>query len=241
MSDGETYCREHGLAELPERLLYRRLGKRLFDLVVCLPVFVALLPVMILTAVLVRLDSRGPVFFLQERLGRFGTTFVTFKFRTMTHRDRTAVAEVLPGHSEVTRIGRWLRRFKLDELPQLLNILKGDMSIVGPRPALPDHIRNYDKNGLRRLLERPGMTGLSQINGNIYLSWPERWAYDAEYVDSLSFRRDARILVRTVAVVMLGEERFLNRPETPSADIVSCEPNAAIQDQHSPSPDRRAA
>lgn len=213
MSPRENYCLVHTIWELPLVSIYRLFGKRLFDLAVCLPVFVVALPAMLLTAILIRLDSRGPVFFLQERLGRFGSTFCTYKFRTMTHRDRTAAAEVLPGHSEVTRVGQWLRRFKIDELPQLLNILRGDMSLVGPRPALPQHIHDYDENGLRRLLERPGLSGLAQVNGNIYLSWPERWAWDAEYVDSLSARRDAGILLRSIAVVLLGEERFLNRPE----------------------------
>jgi undecaprenyl phosphate N,N'-diacetylbacillosamine 1-phosphate transferase len=214
MSLREKYCREHGLTELPRRSLYRLLGKRLFDLAVCVPICIVALPVFLLTAIVVRLDSRGPVFFVQARLGRYGSTFRTWKFRSMTHRERSAHAEILPGHSEVTRIGRWLRRSKIDELPQLLNILKGDMSLVGPRPALPAHIRDYDENGLHRLLERPGLTGLAQVNGNIYLSWPERWVYDAEYVDSLSVSLDATIAAKTVAVVFWGEERFLNRPET---------------------------
>jgi undecaprenyl phosphate N,N'-diacetylbacillosamine 1-phosphate transferase len=214
MSLRKNYCREHGLTGPPRRSLYRLFGKRLFDLVVCLPIFLVALPVFILTAILIRLDSRGPVLFVQKRLGRYGSTFRTWKLRTMTHRERSAHTEILPGHSEVTRIGRLLRRAKLDELPQLLNILKGDMSLVGPRPALPGHIRDYDENGLRRLLERPGLTGLAQVNGNIYLSWPERWIYDAEYAESLSVWLDATIVVKTVAVVFLGEERFLNRPET---------------------------
>lgn len=231
MSVKKKYCCEHSL-EPPAFSLYRIVGKRLFDLAVCLPIFVLTLPLLIATAVLVRLDSRGPVFFVQERLGRFGSTFLTYKFRTMTHRERVATAEVLPGHSEVTRIGSWLRRFKIDELPQLLNILKGEMSLVGPRPALPEHIHDYDKNGLRRLLTRPGLTGLAQINGNIYLSWPERWMYDAEYVDKVSARQDAVILLRTVAVVFLGEERFLNRPSTIELTIATPEADGEVADRN---------
>ena len=241
MSQRKQYCREHSL-EPPAFSLYRSIGKRLFDLAVCLPVFVLTLPLLIVTAVLVRLDSKGPIFFNQERLGRFGSTFLTYKFRTMTHRERVASAEVLPGHSEVTRIGHWLRRFKIDELPQLLNILKGDMSLVGPRPALPEHIHDYDGNGLRRLLTRPGLTGLAQVNGNIYLSWPERWMYDAEYVEKLSAVGDARILMRTVAVVFLGEERFLNRPETSQLTVAETEVDpAGSNDSESPESTRRAA
>lgn len=241
MSQKKQYCREHSL-EPPAFSLYRSIGKRLFDLAVCLPVFVLTLPLLIVTVVLVRLDSKGPVFFNQERLGRFGSTFLTYKFRTMTHRERVASAEVLPGHSEVTRIGHWLRRFKIDELPQLLNILKGDMSLVGPRPALPEHIHDYDRNGLRRLLTRPGLTGLAQVNGNIYLSWPERWKYDAEYVEKLSASGDAGILVKTVAVVFLGEERFLNRPETSQLTIAETEADAVSPNEsESPESPRRAA
>lgn len=241
MSQRKQYCREHSL-EPPAFSLYRSIGKRLFDLAVCLPVFVLTLPLLIVTAVLVRLDSKGPIFFNQERLGRFGSTFLTYKFRTMTHRERVASAEVLPGHSEVTRIGHWLRRFKIDELPQLLNILKGDMSLVGPRPALPEHIHDYDGNGLRRLLTRPGLTGLAQVNGNIYLSWPERWMYDAEYVEKLSAVGDARILMRTVAVVFLGEERFLNRPETSQLTVAETEVDpAGSNESESPESTRRAA
>lgn len=240
MSQKKQYCLEHSL-ELPAFSLYRSIGKRLFDLAVCLPVFVLTLPLLIVTAVLVRLDSKGPVFFNQERLGRFGSTFLTYKFRTMTHRERVASAEVLPGHSEVTRAGHWLRRFKIDELPQLLNILKGDMSLVGPRPALPEHIHDYDGNGLRRLLTRPGLTGLAQVNGNIYLSWPERWTYDAEYVEKLSSVGDARILMRTVAVVFLGEERFLNRPETSQLTIAETEADAGGPKENEPSESPRRA
>lgn len=212
MSARSRYIAEHDLAIKPQRSVYRQFLKRVFDLAVTVPVFVLITPVLVLAAILVKLDSRGPVFFVQERLGRYGQTFLTYKFRTMTHRQRDATAEVLPGHSEVTRAGSWLRRFKIDELPQLLNILNGDMSLVGPRPALPDHIREYNTDGLKRLLERPGLTGLAQVSGNIYLSWPDRWFYDARYVDQLSFTGDLAIIIRTVAVVLLGEERFLKKP-----------------------------
>jgi undecaprenyl phosphate N,N'-diacetylbacillosamine 1-phosphate transferase len=212
MSAKNDYLKKHNLTFEPQWSAYRAVGKRLFDLAIILPIFLAISPVLLIAAVLVKLDSRGPVFFLQERLGRYGETFLTYKFRTMTHRQRDATSEILPGHSEVTRTGHWLRRFKIDELPQLLNIVNGDMSLVGPRPALPDHISEYNEAGLKRLLERPGLTGLSQVSGNIYLSWPDRWFYDAQYVASLSFLKDAAIIIKTVAVVLLGEERFLKKP-----------------------------
>ena len=210
MSNRNAYCHEHGITEQSAGSLYRNCGKRLFDLLVCVPILILASPLILLAAVLIKLDSKGPVFFNQERLGRYGSTFLTYKLRTMTDRVRTTHTEVLAGHSEVTRVGDWLRRFKIDELPQLLNIVKGDMSLVGPRPALPDHILKYNDDGLRRLLERPGMTGPAQVNGNIFLSWPERWQYDAQYVANLSALSDLGIALKTIGVVLLGERRFLN-------------------------------
>jgi undecaprenyl phosphate N,N'-diacetylbacillosamine 1-phosphate transferase len=214
MSAKDDYLQRHSLTFEPRWSAYRSFGKRLFDLAIILPIFLAISPVLLIAAALVKLDSRGPVFFLQERLGRYGEIFLTYKFRTMTHRQRDATSEILPGHSEVTRTGHWLRRFKIDELPQLLNIVNGDMSLVGPRPALPEHISEYNEAGLKRLLERPGLTGLSQVSGNIYLSWPDRWFYDAQYVARVSFLKDVAIIIKTVAVVLLGEERFLKKPDT---------------------------
>lgn len=224
MSAINNYLQQYALTFSPRWSAYRLFGKRLFDLAVTLPIFLMISPILLLAAVLIKLDSRGPVLFNQERLGRCGETFLTYKFRTMTHREREATAEILPGHSEVTRVGHWLRRFKIDEMPQLLNIVNGDMSLVGPRPALPDHIADYNEAGLRRLLERPGLTGLSQVSGNIYLSWPDRWFYDAQYVDHMSFPKDVAIIIKTVAVVLLGEERFLKKPSGESSAKSNAEP-----------------
>jgi undecaprenyl phosphate N,N'-diacetylbacillosamine 1-phosphate transferase len=215
------YLQQYSITSTPRWSPYRNSGKRLVDLAVSVPLLLLASPAMLLLALLIKLDSRGPVFFVQERLGRYGTTFPTFKFRTMTDRNRTSHTEVLPGHSEVTRVGNWLRRFKLDELPQLLNIVRGDMSLVGPRPALPEHIADYNTNGLQRLLERPGLTGLAQVNGNIYLSWPERWHYDAQYVTELSAILDLQIVLKSVGVVLYGEEKFTRHvdvEEAPTAD-----------------------
>jgi len=169
---------------------------------------VALLPMLALIALLVRLDSPGPVLFVQKRVGQFDV----YKFRTMVDRARTPEREILGYDPEVTRIGKWLRRFKLDELPQIFVVFRGDMSIVGPRPGLPNLLETYDEFGRKRLQVRPGITGLAQINGNIYLSWPERWRYDAQYVDNLSLKLDLWIIVHTIAVVLFGEGSFLNRP-----------------------------
>jgi len=191
--------------------MYPTIGKRLLDLAISLPILILTLPLLAVVAVLVRLDSQGPILFLQERLGRNGSVFRAFKFRTMTDRPRVPDKEIYGRDAEVTRVGYWLRRFKIDELPQLFNVISGEMSIVGPRPALPRQIEEYDEHSRRRLLVRPGLTGLAQVHGNTYLSWPERWAWDVEYVDRLSFSLDVTILLRTIGVVLRGEERFLER------------------------------
>ena len=194
---------------------YRSFGKRLLDLAVSLPLLIAAAPLFSAIAVAIKLTSRGPAFFVQERLGRDGRTFRTFKFRTMTDRPRTSHQEIFGKTDEVTAVGYWLRRFKLDELPQLWNIVNGDMSLVGPRPALPAQLAEYTSLAKCRLQVRPGLTGLAQVHGNIHLSWPERWVYDAEYVSRVSLVLDLWIAFRTIAVVLLGEERFLQQPAQP--------------------------
>lgn len=192
-----------------EGTLYRRYGKRFFDLATVIPTAVLLLPLAALIALFIRIRSGQPILFIQDRLGLHGCVFQAYKFRTMTNFTRTSNREVLSGDPEVTTLGAWLRRFKLDELPQFLNVLKGDMSIVGPRPDLPAHIKKYDGYGKRRLLVLPGLTGLAQVRGNIYLTWPERWQHDAEYVEHLSFRLDIRIIWWTIGVLLLGDRHGL--------------------------------
>ena len=191
---------------------YRRRGKRLFDGLSAGIALIALGLPLTAIAILIRLDSPGPVFFNQDRVGRGGKTFRLFKFRTMTNRSRVVDHEIRAGDPEVTRIGALLRRLKIDELPQLMNILKGDMSLIGPRPTVPEQLPGFTELAWKRLDERPGLTGLAQINGNTHLTWPERWEYDDAYVADVTLRRDLRILVQTVLVVLRGEGRYLNRP-----------------------------
>lgn len=183
--------------------LYRAGGKRALDLAVSVGALLLLAPLMVLVALLVRRDSPGPALFVQARVGRAGRTFRLHKFRTMT------LPVPAPGASgggpEVTRVGHWLRRFKIDEWPQLLDVVAGHMSLVGPRPALPAQADAYGASERRRLTVRPGMTGLSQVHGGVYLTWQERLAWDARYVDELSLGLDLRILARTLVVVLLGE------------------------------------
>ena len=193
--------------------LYGRFGKRLFDLAATAVALVVIGPFMLLIAAIIRLTSRGPVLFVQERLGRSGSTFRAYKYRTMIDRPRQFDTLYFTGDpSEITSIGRLLRRTKLDELPQLINVLKGDMSVVGPRPQLPVQLQEFDENARLRLRLRPGLTGMAQTHGGVALSWPERWHYDARYVRELSFALDLRLIARTVSVILRGEQRYLRRP-----------------------------
>ena len=170
-------------------------------------------PVLVGIGVLIRLDSKGSVLFVQDRLGRGGRIFKLYKLRTMIDEPRDSRREILFHDRDVTRIGRWLRRFKLDEMPQLWNIIKGDMSVVGPRPALPRQLDKYDEQARRRLEVRPGLTGLSQINGNIRLSWPERWKWDVKYVNCLSPALDLEIILKTLKIVVIGEDRCFKKTD----------------------------
>lgn len=129
----------------------------------------------------------------------------------MTYKQRTPDREILKNDSEVTKVGSFLRRFKIDEMPQLLNVLKGDMSLVGPRPGLARQINEFNDDGRARLLVRPGLTGLAQINGNIYLSWPERWKHDRKYVENVSFLLDLKIILKTFSIIFHGEEKYVKK------------------------------
>lgn len=183
--------------------------KRVLDVAAALVGLVLLSPLLLLAAVGTRLTSRGPIFFSQERGGRFGRRFVVYKFRTMDAGHVHDPNEVVPlTHPGITPFGRFLRRTKIDELPQLWNVLKGDMSIIGPRPTIPEQIERYNEFERQRLLLRPGITGLAQVNGNTLLPWPERIRYDVYYVRHCSLGLDLRILIRTVAVLLLGDRRF---------------------------------
>ena len=189
--------------------LWVRGGKRAFDIVAACLLLILLSPVLLLAAVLVKSTSRGPVLFVQDRAGWRGIVFRLSKFRTMRG-DRTPdPKELVPlDHPEITWIGRILRRLKIDELPQLINVLRGEMSIVGPRPTLVDQVEAYDDFRRQRLLLRPGITGLAQVNGNALMSWDERILYDIAYVRRCGLLMDVGILLRTVVVIPLGETRM---------------------------------
>jgi len=193
---------------------YGRWGKRGVDLVAAAAALLICWPLLLLCALVIKATSRGPVFFKQERLGKGATTFLAFKFRTMTDKPRHPdTIAYLGDPSEITLFGRVLRRMKLDELPQLFNVLRGEMSIVGPRPQLPVQLADFNDDARMRLLVRPGLTGMAQTNGNTALTWPERWHYDALYVRTMSFALDCALVLRTLRVLVRGDERTTRRPE----------------------------
>ncbi|MBZ9629087.1 sugar transferase [Psychroflexus sp. CAK1W] len=192
--------------------MYKVIFKRIFDLVVSLIFFLLISPLLVLVILLILLFEKETPFFFQYRLGKHGKKFKLYKFRTMLNKKRDVTREILSGDSEVTTIGSYLRRYKIDELPQIINVIKGDMSIVGPRPCMVNQLVDFNEDGKQRLKVKPGLTGLAQINGNIYLSWEERWKYDREYVENLSFLLDLKIFFKTILIVVYGEDKFINKP-----------------------------
>jgi lipopolysaccharide/colanic/teichoic acid biosynthesis glycosyltransferase len=190
----------------------------IFDRIAAILGIAALSPVMALIAAIIKLDSKGPVFFTQERIGLKGSRFKMIKFRTMTaNADRewhppqrvndfsTFVFHSIWPDKRVTRIGRILRNSSLDELPQLINVARGDMRLVGPRPDEPYLVEQYRPEFHRRHDVKPGITGLAQVNGRSDLTYSQMMTYDLEYVDHHPFRRDLSILARTLAVVLRKE------------------------------------
>jgi len=194
--------------------------KRVIDIAVSFVLITLLVPVWAVAGLAVKLSSPGPMFFVQTRGGRGGRPFCSLKFRTMRAGHVHDPEEIVPlTHPGITAAGRVLRRLKIDELPQLFNVLIGDMSLIGPRPTIMEQVRAYSDFQRRRLEVRPGITGLAQINGNTAISWEERIRYDVYYVDHLSLAFDLMILLKTVVVIVLGEPRFA-RPfdESPYAE-----------------------
>jgi exopolysaccharide biosynthesis polyprenyl glycosylphosphotransferase len=181
--------------------------KEVFDKAIALVALIILSPLFIIISVLIKLDSRGPVFFVQERAGIQGKLFNSIKFRTMLQNaaERGLGLNVKNDDERITRIGKLLRSWSLDELPQLINVLKGDMRIVGPRPTLPYQVEHYDDFQRRRLLVKPGITGWAQVNGRNAISWEERIKLDVWYVENWSLRLDVAILFKTIRVVIRKE------------------------------------
>ena len=181
--------------------MYRNCMKRCLDFLLSLCGLILLSPVLLILAVLVRVKLGSPVLFKQERPGRNEKIFTLCKFRTMTD-EKDEKGNLLPDAVRLTKFGKFLRGTSLDELPELLNILKGDMSIVGPRPLLVSYLPYYSERERLRHSVRPGLTGLAQVSGRNYIDWDRRLAKDVEYVENLSFRMDMKVLWMTVQTVL---------------------------------------
>lgn len=181
--------------------MYKRFVKRCLDFLLSLAALIILSPVLLLVAILVRCKLGSPILFKQKRPGLHEKIFCMYKFRTMTDA-KDADGNLLPDEVRLTKFGKLLRSTSLDELPELFNILKGDMAIVGPRPLLVQYLPRYNERQRRRHDVRPGFTGLAQVNGRNSISWQEKFEWDVRYVENVSFLMDLRIIAKTVKVVL---------------------------------------
>jgi len=187
--------------------------KYFLDRLVGLLLFVFFLPLFAVIAIAIRLEDGGPVFFRQERPGLDGKIFVIWKFRTMVQDadSRLNSDGTVGAVDRITRAGKVLRYMSFDELPQIINIIKGEMSFIGPRPVLFDHMQRYSREQKKRFLMKPGISGLAQVMGRNTLKWSRRLQYDVEYVENYSLWLDLRVLLKTVKVVILREGIVLDR------------------------------
>ena len=202
--------------------------KRILDIISSLLAIIILSPLLAVTAVLVKTKLGSPVLFKQERRGKDEKIFTLMKFRTMTD-ERDENGELLPDEVRLTKFGKFLRSTSIDELPELFNVLKGDMSVIGPRPLLVEYIPRYNEHQHRRHEVRPGLSGWAQVNGRNTVSWEDKFDMDVHYVDNYSFAMDVKILLMTVLNVIKKEgissetsatmEVFMGTPEKEEANV----------------------
>jgi undecaprenyl phosphate N,N'-diacetylbacillosamine 1-phosphate transferase len=184
--------------------LYSRFFKRLIDFVLSLSAFIVLLPVFLVVTLLLAIANSGKPFFLQPRPGKDGSIFRVIKFKTMNDR-KNERGELLSDAERLTPVGAFVRKTSLDEIPQLLNVIKGEMSLIGPRPLLVEYLPLYNEVQRRRHEVRPGITGWAQVNGRNAISWDEKFRYDVWYVDNVSFLLDVKIILMTIVKVFKSE------------------------------------
>ena len=184
--------------------MYKKFIKRFLDFILSLMALIILIPILLIIYILVRIKLGKPAIFKQERPGKNEKIFTLYKFRTMTD-EKDKDGKLLPDEKRLTKFGKILRSTSLDELPELVNILKGDMSIVGPRPLLVEYLPLYNEEQKRRHEVRPGLTGLAQVSGRNSLSWEEKFKDDVYYVDHISLWKDIKIILKTVGKVLKRE------------------------------------
>jgi len=185
--------------------LYRNIIKRLLDFITASIGFILLLPVFAVTWLVLMIKNNGKAFFYQERPGKNERIFKIIKFKTMN--DKTDDhGELLPPSDRLTKAGIFVRKYSLDEIPQLLNVIKGDMSLIGPRPLLPEYLPLYNEEQKRRHNVKPGITGWAQVNGRNAISWKKKFEYDIWYVDNISFLLDIKIIFKTIIKVVKSED-----------------------------------
>lgn len=213
--------------------MYRKYIKRLLDIMISLAALIVLSPILLIVAILVRCKLGSPVIFHQERPGYHEKIFKLCKFRTMTD-ERDENGELLPDSVRLTKFGKLLRATSLDELPELWNILKGDMSIIGPRPLLISYLPYYTEEERLRHTVRPGLTGLAQVSGRNHLDWDKRFATDVTYVRNLTFAMDVKIFFLTIKKVFVREniEVDTNQIEGNFAEIRKAKMEAARQEEN---------
>jgi len=193
--------------------MYKHVVKPFFDILISSIVLVVLSPILLLATLILTILNNGKPFFVQERPGRNEKIFKLIKFKTMTDR-RSASGELLPDADRLTLFGAFLRKLSIDEIPQFINVVKGDMSIVGPRPLLVEYLERYNEFQKRRHEVKPGITGWAQVNGRNAISWEKKFEYDVSYIDNLSFGLDVKIIFLTIKKVIFREGVNKNSQET---------------------------
>lgn len=193
--------------------MYKNVIKRLLDILAALIGLCLLLPIILILIVVLAISLEGSPFFVQARPGKSGTIFHLIKFKSMTD-ETDEHGELLPYHLRVTKLGKFIRTYSLDEIPQLLNVLKGDMSLIGPRPLLPEYLEHYNKSQMRRHEVLPGITGWAQVNGRNAISWEQKFNYDIYYVDHVSFALDYKIFLKTI-------DKVINRKDVNNAEDIN--------------------
>jgi len=189
---------------------FQKFVKRLFDLIISIFFLVIFMPLWIIIAIIIKLEASGPVFFVQKRVGKDGNDFFMYKFRTMVvgAENMGSGIEIEKNDSRITGVGNILRVTSLDEAPQFINILKGEMSFIGPRPTIRAQVDKYNQRQMRRLEVKPGITGLAQVSGRNSLSWEKRIEKDIEYIDNYSLLLDLKIFFKTFSVVLFPKDIY---------------------------------